>query len=152
MSDAFHRPALLRHPNNFIPVVMVRAMFAVFLVCLVLVSATRISGRPADLTPVVSEHLVVVSGQKANAVRVLDVNGSILANLSGEDAAFVLAMQEVIHQQRTKLSMPLDAPVLLHFAGDNSLFVTDPSTGWRSDLADVGGTNIHSFARLLDPK
>ncbi|MCE8009710.1 photosynthetic complex assembly protein PuhC [Aestuariivita sp.] len=156
MSDNTSDTPHLRHKEvEIVPIFMVRAMFALVVVCLVLVSAARITGRPLEATPantpVIAERAIYLSGDTSGAALVLDANGSVLADLPGEEGGFIAGVQRVIDRERNKHGVPLTAPVLLQLREGHRLSITDPSTGWSAELMGFGATNFRSFARLLDP-
>lgn len=156
MSDLSNTPRLRHKEDDLVPMFLVRAMFALVVVCLVLVAAARISGRPLEATPadapVVAERAVFLSGDTSGAALVLDANGTVLADLPGEQGGFIAGVQRVIDRERNKSGVPLDGPVLLQLREGNRLSITDPSTGWTAELMGFGADNFRSFARLLDPQ
>ncbi len=156
MSDTSQPPRLRHKEDDLVPMFLVRAMFALVVVCLVLVSAARISGRPLEATPtdapIIAERAIFLSGDTSGAARVLDANGSVLADLPGEQGGFIAGVQRVIDRERNKSGASLDGPVLLQLREGNRLSITDPSTGWSAELMGFGATNVRSFARLLDPQ
>ncbi|MFY9209749.1 MAG: photosynthetic complex assembly protein PuhC [Aestuariivita sp.] len=155
MSDTPNTPRLRHKDDELVPIFLVRAMFALVVVCLVLVAAARITGRPLEGTPpdapVIAERAVFLSGDTSGAALVLDANGSVLADLPGEEGGFIAGVQRVIDRERSKHGVPLDAPVLVQLREGNRLSILDPSTGWSADLMGFGASNFRSFARLLDP-
>ncbi len=156
MSDTSQPPRLRHKEDDLVPMFLVRAMFALVVVCLVLVSAARISGRPLEATPtdapIIAERAIFLSGDTSGAARVLDANGSVLADLPGEQGGFIAGVQRVIDRERNQSGVALDGPVLLQMREGNRLSITDPSTGWSAELMGFGATNVRSFARLLDPQ
>jgi putative photosynthetic complex assembly protein len=154
MSDTPNTPRLRHRDDELVPVFMVRAMFALVVVCLVLVSAARITGRPLESTPpdgaIVKERLIYLSGDTSGAARVLDVDGALIADLPGEQGGFIAGIERVIARERLKYGLPNDRPVLLQLREGNRLSITDPLTGWSAELMGFGLTNTRSFARLLD--
>ncbi|TNF65047.1 MAG: pullulanase [Rhodobacteraceae bacterium] len=153
MSETSHTPRLRHREDELVPRFMVRAMFALVVVCLVLVSAARITGRPLEATPpdtpVIRERAIHLSGDTSGAARVLDANGSVIADLPGDQGGFIAGVQRVIERERAKRDLPSDAPVLLQLREGNRLSITDPLTGWSAELMGFGATNTRSFARLL---
>jgi len=156
MSDMSNSPRLRHKEDDLVPMFLVRAMFALVVVCLVLVSAARISGRPLEATPtdapIIAERAIFLSGDASGAARVLDANGAVLADLPGEQGGFISGVTRVIDRERNKAGAPLTDPVLLQLREGNRLSITDPSTGWSAELMGFGATNFRSFARLLDPQ
>ncbi len=156
MSDTSNTPRMRHKEDELVPMFLVRAMFALVLVCLVLVSAARITGRPLEATPtdapIIAERAVYLWGDTSGAALVLDANGTVLADLPGEQGGFIAGVQRVIERERNKSGVSLDGPVLLQLREGNRLSITDPSTGWSAELMGFGATNFRSFARLLDPQ
>ena len=155
MSDTLNTPRLRHKEDDLVPMFLVRAMFALVVVCLVLVAAARITGRPLEATPpagpIIAERAIYLSGDTSGAARVLDAHGSVLADLPSDQGGFIAGVQRVIDRERNKRGAALDAPVLLQLREGNRLSITDPSTGWSAELMGFGATNVRSFARLLDP-
>jgi putative photosynthetic complex assembly protein len=153
MSETSHTPRLRHREDELVPRFMVRAMFALVVICLVLVSAARITGRPLESTPadtpVIRERAIHLSGDTSGAARVLDANGSVIADLPGDQGGFIAGVQRVIERERAKRGLTSDAPVLLQLREGNRLSITDPLTGWSAELMGFGATNTRSFARLL---
>lgn len=156
MSDVPNTPRLRHKDDELVPIIMVRAMFALVVVCLVLVAAARVSGRPIaampSKAPVIAQRAVFLSGDTSGAARVLDAHGTVLASLSSEQGGFVAGVQRVIERERNKIGAPLSGPVVLQLREGNRLSISDPSTGWSAELMGFGATNFRSFARLLDPQ
>ena len=156
MSDTSQHPRLRHKEDELVPVFMVRAMFALVVVCLVLVSAARITGRPLEATPpdtpIVTQRAIFLSGDTSGAATVLDANGTVLARLSGEQGGFIAGVERVIDRERAKIGADPNGPVFLQLREGNRLSISDPATGWTADLMGFGATNFRSFARLLDPQ
>ncbi len=155
MSDTTPTPRLRHREEELVPRFMVRALFALVVICLVLVSAARISGRPLEATPpdapIIAERAIFLSGDTSGKALVLDATGSVIADLPGDQGGFVAGVQRVIERERAKHGVALHAPVLLQMREGNRLSILDPSTGWSAELMGFGATNLRSFARLLDP-
>lgn len=154
MSDTPDTPRLRHREDELVPIFMVRAMFALVVVCLVLVSAARITGRPLEAMPpegaIVKERLIYLTGDTSGAARVLDANGAVIADLPGDQGGFIAGIERVIVRERLKRNLPEEGPVLLQLREGNRLSIADPLTGWSAELMGFGVTNTRSFARLLD--
>lgn len=136
-----------------IPRAMVRAMFALVLGVLVIVTFARITDRPLISTPppgevVISRH-IVLTGDMAGRATVHDADGTLVADLTPEKGGFISGVYRVLVRERTKHGTALDAPVTLLQRDTGRLELHDPSTGWRADLMGFGGDNARAFARLL---
>ena len=140
-------------PDDIVPTVLLRLMFALVLSVLALVTVATLSGRPLEAVPpataVIAERAIYLSGDTSGAARVLDQNGAVLATFSSEKGGFVAGIERVIHRERMKYGTDLRGPVLLQLREGNRLSLTDPETGWSAELMGFGADNTRSFARLL---
>ena len=142
-------------PEEIVPTVLLRLMFALVLSVLALVTVATLSDRPLESTPpqseVIAERAIFISGDTSGAARVLDQNGAVLADFSAEKGGFVAGIERVIYRERMKHGADQSGPVLLQLREGNRLSLTDPTTGWSAELMGFGADNTRSFARLLDP-
>ena len=154
MSDTSHTRVHAR-PEELVPRVMVRAMFALVLICLIIVTWARVTDRPLESTPpdrpVIAERMIFLSATTSGAARVLDANGTVIADLVPEQGGFIAGVTRVLDRERGKHGVPLDGPVALQLREGNRLSISDPSTGWSAELMGFGATNTRAFARLLVP-
>ena len=150
-ADAQRRPAT----GEKIPKVLVRAMCALVLAVLVIVSYARLADVPISATPpagtVVAERFLFLETRDlSGAVMVLDANGAVIGNLTPEEGGFIAGVARVIERERLKARAAPDGPVQLKRLSTGRLSITDPSTGWSADLMGFGADNARAFARLLD--
>ena len=140
--------------DELVPRVLVRAVFALVVTCLVLVSAASITNRPLESTPadtaVIAQRTIYLSGDTSGAARVLDANGALIADFPSDKGGFVAGIERVLVRERTKHRVAHDGPVVLQLREGNRLSVYDPSTGWSAELMGFGASNSRAFARLLD--
>jgi putative photosynthetic complex assembly protein len=142
-------------PNDreLIPRVMARAMLALVLAVLVLVTLARLTDRPLTATPpkgeIVARRDVILSGDMAGSATVRDLDGAILADLTPEQGGFISGVWRVIQRERTKHRVAPDGPVILTRRETGRIGIQDPSTGWSADLMGFGADNARAFARLL---
>ena len=145
---------LRRDPDEIVPTMLVRLMFALVLAVLALVTVATLSGRPlestAPQTPVIQERVIYLSGDISGAARVLDETGILLADFASDKGGFVAGIERVLYRERTKHGVDPNGPVLLQLRQGNRLSLYDPSTGWSAELMGFGADNTRSFARLLD--
>ena len=141
-------------PDEIVPTILVRLMFALVLAILALVTVARLSDRPLEAMPadtqVIRERVLFLSGDMSGAARVLDDSGTVLAEFSSETGGFIAGIERVLHRERQKHGADLNGPILLQLREGNRLSLTDPSTGWSAELMGFGADNTRSFARLLD--
>jgi putative photosynthetic complex assembly protein len=136
-----------------VPRALSRALLALVLTCLALVTWATLIDRPLESTPaegpVLQERVIFLSGDMSGAARVLDANGVVIADLGPQEGGFVAGVQRVLDRERAKHDVPLNGPVHLQLREGNRLSILDPSTGWSAELMCFGATNTRAFARLL---
>lgn len=139
--------------KDLVPRAMVRTMFGLVMLCLIMVTAHVWTGQPITATPpdspVKVEKTLFLHGDMSGAARVLDANGSLIANLSPEEGGFLSGIWRVLQRERTKARVALDGPVTVTAFENGRMAITDPSTGWSADLMGFGQDNAAAFARLL---
>lgn len=155
MSNTHTDPRIHARPDELVPRVLVRALLALVLVILSLVSVATLTGRPLESTPpdtpVIAERAIFLSGNAAGAARVLDANGSVLADFPSDKGGFVAGIDRVLQRERGKIGADHSAPVLLRLRDGNRLSLYDPVTDWSAELMGFGADNLRTFARLLEP-
>jgi putative photosynthetic complex assembly protein len=153
MSHAQTTPRLRRTDTELVPRAMVRAVGALMLTTLTLVTVYRLADGPLVASPpaeaVVISRDVVLSGDLAGAARVTAPDGTLIADLSPAEGGFVSGVYRVILRERLKHGVPVDAPVTLNGRDNGRISIHDPSTGWSADLMGFGADNARAFARLL---
>ncbi|MBV2359362.1 pullulanase [Thalassococcus sp. CAU 1522] len=146
-------PRFRSDDKELVPRVMVRAMVALVLLCLILVSAHVWTGQPVKYTApqaaVDRERIVFLQGDMAGSARVLDANGSLIADLAPDEGGFVSGVWRVLQRERTKARVALDGPVRVTAYDNGRMAIADPSTGWSADLMGFGHDNAAAFAKLL---
>lgn len=142
-------------PDEIVPRVLVRLMFALVLVILALVTVARLTDRPLEARPAegpaIAERLIYLSGDASGAARVLDANGTLLARFGPDAGGFVAGIDRVIRHERDKRGLSQATPVALILREGNRLSLSDPATGWSAELMGFGPDNLRVFARLLPP-
>ena len=144
-----HQP----HDKELIPRVLTRAMLALVLTILALVSYARYIDLPLAAQPpagqVVVERQFVLSGDLSGAAQVHTPDGALVADLSPEEGGFISGVHRVIIRERTKHRVALDGPVTLTRRDNGRIDIYDPATGWSADLMGFGADNARAFAKLL---
>lgn len=139
--------------KELVPRVLVRLMVSIVALCLIMVSAHVWTGQPKDATPpqsaVVMEKVLFLQGDMSGAARVMDANGTMIADLSPEEGGFLSGMWRVLQRERIKARVALDGPIRVTAMENGRMAITDPSTGWSADLMGFGQDNAAAFARLL---
>ncbi len=140
--------------DELVPKVLVRAVMALLLSILALVTIATLTDRPLESTPaesaILSERAIYLSSEATGAARVLDSNGTLLADFSADKGGFVAGIDRVVIRERAKSGADMTAPVLLRLREGNRLSIYDPETNWSAELMGFGATNLRTFARLLE--
>lgn len=147
--------AIAKRDKEMIPRLLLRAMFAMVLVALGLVVFARVTDRPLVAAPpvgipVVTERVIVLSGDMAGRALVTDMDGRVIADLPGEKGGFVAGIWRVVSRERMLRRMPDDLPLRLTLYEDSRLVIYDDFTGWRAQLIGFGIDNYRVFYNLLD--
>ncbi|MBY5935469.1 pullulanase [Tateyamaria omphalii] len=154
MSDA-HSPRIHAKEDELVPRVLIRAVLALLLIVLSLVTIATLTDRPLESTPaqteVIAERAIYLSGDASGAARVMDLNGAILADFPSDKGGFVAGIERVIARERAKARIDATAPVILRLRAGNRLSIYDPETNWSAELMGFGADNLRTFARLLEP-
>ncbi|PKQ11602.1 MAG: pullulanase [Alphaproteobacteria bacterium HGW-Alphaproteobacteria-1] len=139
--------------RDLVPRAMVRAMLALVLTVLALVSYYVYTDRPLVATPpeaeVILERTVFLTGEMSGAATVLDAQGTLIGRLSPETGGFIAGVGRVLDRERTKHGVSLTGPVTIIGRADGRVSIHDPSTGWGADLMGFGQDNARAFVRLL---
>ncbi len=156
MSDTHTTQARIHaRPDELVPRVLIRAMVALVLVILSLVTVARITDRPLEstpaLTPVLAERVIHLWGNPSGAARVLDDTGTVIASFAEDKGGFVAGIDRVLQRERAKIGADPSAPVVLRLREGNRLSLYDPTTDWSAELMGFGADNLRTFARLLEP-
>ena len=156
MSDTHTTQARIHaRPDELVPRVLVRAMVALVLVILSLVTVARLTDRPLESTPpqteIIAERVIHLSGDASGAARVLAQSGSVIASFPSDKGGFVAGIDRVLQRERGKIGADMSAPVVLRLREGNRLSLYDPVTNWSAERMGLGADNLRTFARLLEP-
>ncbi|WP_299147402.1 photosynthetic complex assembly protein PuhC [uncultured Tateyamaria sp.] len=153
MSDT-HTARIHAKEEELVPRVLVRAVMALLLIILSMVTIATLTNRPLESQPsqgpILTERAIFLSGEASGAARVLDANGALLADFPADEGGFVAGIERVIIRERQKTGGAADAPILLRLRAGNRLSIYDPETDWSAELMGFGADNLRTFARLLD--
>jgi putative photosynthetic complex assembly protein len=130
-----------KKPNETIPAVALWSMFAMVILVLCAVTIAKVIGMPATATPPAADQ--------SGVVRVYHEDGTLLADMSGDEGGFIAGVGRVIDRNRTQAGAPLDAPVHIIWRDNNRLSIFDPQTEWQADLMGFGAVNSRAFAMLV---
>lgn len=137
-----------------VPRILLRAIGLLLLVVLALVSWARITGQtpaamPPDV-PIIQERTVHLFGDMSGAARVLDANGTVIADLGPDKGGFIAGVSRSLNLKRRQSGVDLGAPVRLVRFADGHIGLRDDFTGWRVELIGFGKDNTAAFAKLLN--
>lgn len=148
-------PRIHAKEDELVPRILIRAVLALLLIVLSLVTIATLTDRPLESTPpqteIVAERAIFLSGDASGAARVLDAHGTVLADFASDKGGFVAGIERVIARERGKVGADPAAPVLLRLRAGNRLSLYDPTTNWSAELMGFGADNLRTFARLLEP-
>lgn len=152
-TNTLDKPRIHATEKELVPRILVRAMFAMVMICLTMVSIYTWLDGPAQFTapdsPVVIERTLYLEGDMSGAAKVFAEDRTLVAEYSPEEGGFLSGMWRVLQRERTKARAPLDGPVIIRARENYRLEIFDPSTGWGADLMGFGADNAAAFARLL---
>ena len=153
MSDT-HTARIHAKEEELVPRVLVRAVMALLLIILSMVTIATLTNRPLESQPaqgpILTERAIYLSGEASGAARVLDADGALLADFPADKGGFVAGIERVIIRERQKTGGAAHAPILLRLRAGNRLSIYDPETNWSAELMGFGADNLRTFARLLD--
>jgi putative photosynthetic complex assembly protein len=137
--------------REMIPRALVRAMFGLAMASLLIVGYAVLTGKEPVGQPKASEPVfsrsIVLQGGDAQAVRVLDPAGAVLADL--DHGGFITVIQNGLARERLKHGLSATLPVDIVRYANGRLSVEDPATGWSVELANFGADNKAAFERLI---
>lgn len=146
--------AMARRDREMIPRVLLRAMAALVLSCLALVTYARLTDRPLEALPpdgpVAAERIIHIDAGTDGAARVLARDGTLIADLGPTEGGFVGGVWRAVLHERGKIGADPSAPVRLVRFEAGGLALKDDVTGWRAELIGFGADNAAAFARLLE--
>lgn len=144
----------IRRDRERIPTLLVRAMFGLVFVVLLLVTYARVTERPLEAKPVdgpiAQERVIHIFGTMAGAAKVLDANGTLIADLDPTRGGFIAGIWRSLNHERSKVGIDPSGPVRLVQFEDGRLALFDDLTGFRIELIGFGADNTAAFARLFE--
>jgi putative photosynthetic complex assembly protein len=147
----YRNPEAPQPDREMVPRILLRAMFALVLVALALTGYAVATNRPLEGVPaagaIVQERTIRLVGGGAQAVTVLDADGTVIADMA--HGGFVTVIQNGLQTERRKHGIDPALPVHLRRYDNGRLAVEDPLTGWSVELYAFGGDNKAAFERLL---
>jgi putative photosynthetic complex assembly protein len=151
-ANSLPRTPKLRSDNaEMIPLPLLRGMVALVLATVALVAFAALTNRDPVGVPkssaIVTERQIVLQGHSAQAVTVLNIDGTMLVDLP--HGGFVTVIQSSLATERRKYGVDPLLPVRLVQYENGRLTVEDDHTGWSAELHAFGADNKAAFERLL---
>jgi putative photosynthetic complex assembly protein len=139
---------------DMIPRPLLLAMLGLVLATLALTSFAALTGRdkvgqPIDAA-IVGQRSVILQGNSAQAVTVLDANGQLLMDLP--HGGFITVIQNGLMRARTVARVDQSLPVRIVEYANGRLTVIDDATGWSAELGAFGSDNRAAFVQLMKLK
>ncbi len=143
----------LPQDREMVPRVLLRAMFGLVLAVLALVTYAKLTDRPLEAQPangpIAQERVLHIFGTMAGSAKVLDADGTLIADLDTTQGGFIAGVWRSLNHERNKINADLNAPVRLVRFEDGRLALFDDTTDFRLELIGFGADNTAAFARLL---
>ena len=153
-TDTRPQPGFKDTDRDTIPRFLVKAMFALVMTVLALVSYARLTDMPLSALPPTSavdvERRILLEGELSGAATIRKPDGTIIAEMTPDKGGFVSGIYRVIMRERTKHRVAPNTPIVLRRQENGRISIHDPSTGWSADLMGFGIDNARVFARLLE--
>lgn len=145
---------LIARDRDMIPKGLRRAMVALALSSLAIVSYARLTDRPLEgvpeTRPIVAERLLAFHHAEDRRVRVLE-DGREVALMTGESAGFIDAYTAALERRRVVSRADPLAPIRVARFDNGRVVLIDPETGWRVDPFYFGPSSEAAFAAFLPP-
>ncbi|WGH80250.1 photosynthetic complex assembly protein PuhC [Jannaschia ovalis] len=144
--------------KEMIPTILLRAMGTLVACALFITTYAVLTDRPLEAMPVMEgeapilrERAIIIDADGATgAARVLDTNGTVIADLDPEQGGFIAGVQRALRFERNRMGVEEALPVRLVLFENGQLSLRDDATGWRAELIGFGAKNADSFAKLLN--
>jgi putative photosynthetic complex assembly protein len=137
--------------KDMIPKPLLRAMLALVLASLAVVSFSVFTGRDRVGVPkeavIVAERTIILQGGGAQAVTVLDADGAVLMDLP--HGGFVTVIQNAMERARLTAGVDKLLPLRIVEYANGRLSAVDDYTGWSAELGAFGSDNKAAFERLM---
>ncbi len=144
---------LAERDKEMIPLVLIRAMFALALFSLVLVAYARLTDRPLVGVPpsgqIVAETVFTFEHFPSGEVQVIGTDGSVLASSRDDRSGFIEVIWRVQDRARMLAAYQGDAPVKVVRFDTGRIAIIDTATQSQVELSGYGADNVAAFASLL---
>lgn len=140
--------------KDMIPKHLLLAMLALVLASLTVVIFGVLTDRTHAGVPkaadIVTERSIILKGGGAQAVTVLDVDGSVLMDLP--HGGFITVIQNAMERARLTAGVDKMLPLRIVEYANGRLTAVDDYSGWSAELGAFGSDNRAAFERLMSQK
>ncbi len=140
--------------KDMIPKHLLLAMLALVLASLAVVIFGVLTDRTHVGVPkaadIVTERSIVLKGGGAQAVTVLDVDGSVMMDLP--HGGFITVIQNAMERARLTAGVDKMLPLRIVEYANGRLTAVDDYSGWSAELGAFGSDNRAAFERLMSQK
>lgn len=144
---------LAERDKEMIPLVLIRAMFALAMFSLILVAYARLTDRPLVGVPpsgkVVAETVFTFEHFPSGEVHVIGEDGATLASSRDDRSGFIEVIWRVQDRARMLAHYTGDAPVKVVRFDTGRLAIIDTAIDKQIELSGYGADNVAAFASLL---
>ncbi|KIT14881.1 photosynthetic complex assembly protein PuhC [Jannaschia aquimarina] len=149
---------LAARDREMVPTTLIRALGVLVVCALFIVTYARLTDRPLEAMPVMEgeagilrERTIFLDADgSTGAARVLDTNGTVIAQLDPSQGGFVAGVHRALKFERERRGADMSQPVRLIEFETGQLSLRDDVTGWRAELIGFGAKNAAAFAALLN--
>ena len=147
-------PVTAKPQSEMISRPMARLLVGFIVIVLMLVGYASFSGRtPSAIVSegtIVKEYSFYMEAEPSGAVRLYDLNKTLIAALEPKEGGFISSIERSIKRKRILSKQSLDGPVTLSVDDLAQIKISDPSSGWSTHLMAFGRDNAKAFATLLE--
>ena len=143
--------AMEKRDRELIPRRLVIGLFSMALAAVLLAAFAVLTDRPLEgqpqMAPVVSERLLLIEGS-GNAIKATDAaTGEVVLDL--RNGGFISVVNDGLERARLVSRITENPPVKLTLYETGRLSLTDPATGWGTEISSFGPGNIAVWLNLL---
>jgi putative photosynthetic complex assembly protein len=133
-------------PAGLLRIIAILLILSVSIVSYAVLTGREHVGQP-KAAAVIEERQIILVGMDAQAVKVLNTDGTVLADLA--HGGFVTVIQNGLQRARKLRGVDPLKPVRLVRYANGRLSIEDPETGWTAELHAFGDDNRAAFERLM---
>jgi len=144
----------MRHRDrDMVPLVLVRAMFALMIGSVALVAYDQWSGRTPEgvliEAPIVTERSITLTGGDRGVYTVTDETGAVIATSQDALSGFIGVIGRVTDRNRLVNGIEGNPPVRVVLRDNGQVAIIDDTTGLVTELIGYGRDNVAAFAQFV---